>query len=46
MASKQYEMLFKLGARLGENFKGTFNSLVAGFLETGETLEECDTDAE
>ena len=23
MASKQYEMLFKLGARLGENFKGT-----------------------
>ena len=22
------------------NFKGTFNSLVAGFLETGETLEE------
>lgn len=23
------------------NFKGTFNSLVAGFLETGETLEEC-----
>lgn len=26
MANKQYEMLFKLGARLGENFKGTFNS--------------------
>ncbi|WP_321480913.1 NAD(+) diphosphatase [uncultured Bacteroides sp.] len=23
------------------NFRGTFNSLVAGFLETGETLEEC-----
>lgn len=23
------------------NFKGTFNSLVAGFLETGESLEEC-----
>lgn len=23
------------------NFKGTFKSLVAGFLETGETLEEC-----
>ena len=23
------------------NFKGTFYSLVAGFLETGETLEEC-----
>lgn len=23
------------------NFKGTFNSLIAGFLETGETLEEC-----
>ena len=23
------------------NFKGTFNGLVAGFLETGETLEEC-----
>ena len=23
------------------NFKGSFNSLVAGFLETGETLEEC-----
>ena len=23
------------------NFKGTFNSLVAGFLETGENLEEC-----
>lgn len=23
------------------NFKGTFSSLVAGFLETGETLEEC-----
>lgn len=23
------------------NFKGTFNSLVAGFLETNETLEEC-----
>lgn len=23
------------------NFKGTFFSLVAGFLETGETLEEC-----
>lgn len=23
------------------NFKGTFMSLVAGFLETGETLEEC-----
>lgn len=23
------------------NFKGRFNSLVAGFLETGETLEEC-----
>lgn len=23
------------------NFKGKFNSLVAGFLETGETLEEC-----
>ena len=23
------------------NFKGTFNSLVAGFLENGETLEEC-----
>lgn len=23
------------------NFKGTFNSLVAGFLETGETFEEC-----
>ncbi len=23
------------------NFKGPFNSLVAGFLETGETLEEC-----
>lgn len=23
------------------NFKGQFNSLVAGFLETGETLEEC-----
>ncbi len=26
MVNKQYEMLFKLGARLGENFKGTFNS--------------------
>ena len=26
MANKQYEMLFKLGARLGENFKGTFSS--------------------
>ncbi len=26
MANKQHEMLFKLGARLGENFKGTFNS--------------------
>lgn len=25
------------------NFKGNFNSLVAGFLETGETLEECVT---
>ena len=24
-----------------DDFKGTFNSLVAGFLETGETLEEC-----
>lgn len=23
------------------NFKGTFYSLIAGFLETGETLEEC-----
>ena len=23
------------------NFRGTFNSLVAGFLETGENLEEC-----
>lgn len=23
------------------NFKGTFSSLIAGFLETGETLEEC-----
>lgn len=23
------------------NFKGNFNSLIAGFLETGETLEEC-----
>ncbi|WP_321330871.1 NAD(+) diphosphatase [uncultured Bacteroides sp.] len=23
------------------NFRGPFNSLVAGFLETGETLEEC-----
>ena len=23
------------------NFKGTFHGLVAGFLETGETLEEC-----
>lgn len=23
------------------NFKGTFNGLVAGFLETGETLEQC-----
>lgn len=23
------------------NFRGTFKSLVAGFLETGETLEEC-----
>ena len=23
------------------NFKGSFSSLVAGFLETGETLEEC-----
>ena len=26
-----------------QNFKGTFNSLVAGFLEAGETLEECVT---
>lgn len=23
------------------NFRGTFNGLVAGFLEPGETLEEC-----
>ncbi len=26
MANKQCEMLFKLGAKLGENFKGTFSS--------------------
>ncbi len=26
MANEQHEMLFKLGARLGENFKGTFTS--------------------
>ena len=23
------------------NFRGTFHGLVAGFLETGETLEQC-----
>lgn len=36
--SKKEDSLLLVHAR---NFKGTFNSLVAGFLETGETLEEC-----
>lgn len=26
MANREYEMLFKLGARLNQNFTGTFNS--------------------
>ena len=38
-------VLIKKGAQVllvhARNFKGRFNSLVAGFLETGETLEEC-----
>ena len=37
--SEQYEWI---GLRSSyDYFKGTFNSLVAGFLETGENLEEC-----
>ncbi|MCS3199670.1 NAD(+) diphosphatase [Candidatus Bacteroides intestinigallinarum] len=36
--SEKKDSLLLVHAR---NFKGTFNSLVAGFLETGETLEEC-----
>ena len=28
-------------ATAGHNFKGSFYGLVAGFVETGETLEEC-----
>lgn len=35
---KKEDSLLLVHAR---NFNGTFNSLVAGFLETGETLEEC-----
>ena len=26
MANKEYQMLFRLGAKLGENFNGTFSS--------------------
>ena len=39
MASRQYEMLFKLGARLGENFKGTFNSAQRVLAETQKRLQ-------
>lgn len=39
MASRQYEMLFKLGARLGENFQGTFNSAQRVLAETQKRLQ-------
>ena len=39
MASKQYEMLFKLGARLGENFKGTFNSAQKILVQTQKEIQ-------
>ncbi|MGN0686673.1 MAG: phage tail tape measure protein [Oscillospiraceae bacterium] len=39
MASKQYEMLFKLGARLGENFKGTFNSAQKALAATQKEIQ-------
>ena len=45
ISTKQYVVLVRKEDSLllvhARNFKGTFNSLVAGFLETGETLEEC-----
>lgn len=34
MANKEYEMLFKLGAKLGQNFSGTFNSAQKALKET------------
>lgn len=39
MASKQYEMLFKLGAQLNENFKGTFNSAQKVLTATQKELQ-------
>lgn len=39
MASRQYEMLFKLGARLGENFQGTFNSAQRVLAETQKEIQ-------
>ncbi len=40
MANKQHEMLFKLGARLGENFKGTFNSAQKVLSATQKEIQE------
>lgn len=40
MANKQYEMLFKLGARLGENFNGTFSSAQKVLSATQRKIQE------
>ena len=34
MAKKEHEMLFKLGARLNQNFNGTFNSAQKALRDT------------
>lgn len=39
MASKQYEMLFKLGAKLGENFRGTFDSAQKVLTATNKEIQ-------
>lgn len=38
MANKEYEMLFKLGAKLNQNFNGTFNSAQKALAETKKEI--------
>lgn len=40
MANREYEMLFKLGAQLGQNFRGTFSSAQQVLTATQKKLQE------
>lgn len=40
MANREYEMLFKLGAQLGQNFTGTFNSAQQVLQATQKKIQE------